>query len=112
MEYIMEYSDKQIIDKINEENSRSHKIIEKINNWYGIIAIIISLFLFFGYPGKKCVVTLFYIILKYLNITITKDNLSMVATLVTSIGSGIIIIIIYFTIKIIVNTIVKIIIND
>jgi ABC-type proline/glycine betaine transport system permease subunit len=107
----MEYRDKQIIDKINKEYSNSHKIIEKINNWYGIIAIIISLFLIFGYPGIKRIFTLFYIILTYLNITISEDNLETVATWITSILFCIVIIV-FFTIKIIVNTIVKIIINN
>jgi len=87
-----------MIDKTN---------IEKFNRWYGIIAIIIYFFLFLVYPGKNRIINLFFIILKFFNITITKNNLPMIVI----IGHGIMIIIVYFIIKIAVNAVLRIIIN-
>jgi len=90
-------------DKINKENSYSHGFIEKANRWYGIIAIIIYFFLFLVYPGKNRIINLFFIILKFFNITITKDSLPIVVT----IGHGIMIIIVYFIIKIAINAVIS-----
>jgi hypothetical protein len=102
--------DKHIIDQINKEDSYFYKITRKASNWYGIIALIIQAILFYVYPGRKRIADLFFIIVKFLDISITKENMSMAATLITSIGCGIMFIAIYFIIKLLVYILLKIII--
>jgi len=104
------FEDKRIIDQINKEDSYLYKFTRKASNWYGIIALIIQAILFFVYPGKKHIADLFFIIVKFLDISITEENISMAATLITSIGCGIMFIAIYFIIKLLVYIFLKIII--
>jgi hypothetical protein len=104
------FEDKRIIDQINNEYSYFYKCTQKASNWYGIIALIIQAILFYVYPGSDRFVDLFLIIVKFLNISIAEENMSMAATLITSIGCGIMFIAIYFIIKLLVYILLRIII--
>jgi hypothetical protein len=71
--------DKSIIDNINKEYSFKNKFFTKIGTsiWDRILFIVLLLFFVLCYPGINNFFKLFLFICKSLNITITKENLSL-----------------------------------
>ena len=81
----MKNDSKSIIDKINKEYSFEYKFLTKMKSslWNTILMVVLVFVFGFFYPGINNFGKIFFFICKLLNITVTENNLSSVADILS-----------------------------